>query len=65
MALTAEVVQLDDARRARTHQFTVVLSSLVTSGDHKLGLITVTSNPETIEYIETLFGLHPVWLTPA
>ena len=53
MPSTAEVIQLDDARRARIQQFTVVLSRRVTvGGDTKTkGLITRANNPIAIDHI--------------
>jgi hypothetical protein len=52
MRATAEVIQLNDARRARIQQFTVILSSLVAFGDGTNGLITCANNPNVIAHIQ-------------
>jgi hypothetical protein len=56
MAMTAAIINLNDARRTRTEQLDVRLSHLVTDGDEKKGLITIATNPKTIERIRSLLA---------
>lgn len=50
---TAQVISLDDSRRVQRPTVDVSLSALVTSGDEKTGLVTVSSDPKAIERIKS------------
>lgn len=56
MSMTAEVIQLEGARRARAQRFTVDFSTLVTHGDDAKGLVTLANDPKSIEYIKSLLA---------